>query len=220
MVPTNELLKYVIAELSERGYDTTKTALVKFLYLADVEALRMGEPRISNLKWVYYKYGPYAFEIEEALRQVAGRDIDELAKLSTLGRPYYLYRSGGHQEEPRIPPEQRGIVNSVLDRWGAESLDRILNYVYFETEPMQDAQWGQPLNLDLVQRRERPMNLADFLASRVTPQDAEQLAQLKREFWSKALARQKEHVEPSPRPRYDDVLLTGLKATDENDKWS
>jgi hypothetical protein len=217
MASTTDLLKYVIAELSERGFDVTKTALVKLLYLADVEAVRRGRPRVSSLQWICFKYGPYAFEIEDTLRQISGKDIDELAGLSTLGRAYRVYRSPDHEETPRVSPEERAIINVVLDRWGGEDLNKILNYVYFETEPMLEAKWRQPLNFDSVRPRKHPVSLADYLAQRADPADVQRLSELKREFWARARARDRELVEPIPSPRYDDVFLAGIRATDESD---
>lgn len=215
MVSTTELLRYIIGELSERRLDVTKTALVKLLYLADVEAVRHRRPRISTLNWISYRYGPYAFEIQDALREVAGKDIDELARISALGRAYSLYRGPAREETPGVGPEERGIINKVLERWAGEELNRILNYVYFETEPMLDAEWEKPLNFDLIRPWEIPVSLADYLASRVDRPQAERLAQLKKEFLAKARTGEADLVEPSAKPRYDEIFVQGLKATIE-----
>jgi hypothetical protein len=61
------------------------------------------------------------------------------------------------------------------------------------------------------------VSLAEYLAQRVGPADAQRLSQLKSEFWGKARARSVERVEPTPSPRYDEVLLAGIRATDEAD---
>jgi hypothetical protein len=215
MASTKELIKYIVGELSDRGLDFTKTTLVKLIYIADIEALRSGLPRISNLRWIFYKYGPYAFDFDEALRDLTGTDIDELAGFSTLGRPFFAYRRSPREEPARIPVEAKAVINRVLDRWGGESLNKILNYVYFETEPMQEAEWGKPLNLDMVRRRETLVRLADLLATKASPERAEHLRRLKEEFWSRAPAPPDDFVEPLPAPRYDEVFFEGLRATDE-----
>jgi len=215
MTSTRELIKYLVGELSERGFDVTKTALVKFLYLADIEALRRGLPRISDLEWIFYKYGPYAFEIDEALRDLTGTDIDELTGISS-GRAFFVYRRSPYEEPAQIPVEAKAILSSVLDRWGGESLNKILNYVYFETEPMQEAEWRKPLNLDTVHRGEKVVSLSDFLMGKVGSEKAERLRSLRQEFWTKAHAENRNFVRPSPDPRYDEVFFEGLRATDED----
>jgi hypothetical protein len=215
MTPTAELFTYIVGELRERGLNATKTALVKLLYLADVEAARMGLPRITSLEWILYRYGPYAFEIDEAIREIEGRNIEELTGISALGKTYKRYRPTEAEPALQISPEDRGILLRVLDRWAGESLDAILDYVYFETEPMRDAEWLKPLNFDSVKRRHPPVRLADWLASKASREDVQRLGELKRTFWEKARASASQAVDPSPPPRFDNVYEEGIKASDE-----
>jgi hypothetical protein len=216
MVPTTELITYIVSELRERGLNVTKTALVKFLYLADVESVRMGMPRITSLSWVLYRYGPYAFEIDDAISHIEGQGIDELTGISALGRFYKGYRPSG-TEAPQIPPEDRGILLRVLDRWGGESLDAILDYVYFETEPMREAEWMKLLDFGSVKQRYAPVRLPEWLARKASREDAERLAGLKRALWEKVRKRSMIAVEASPPPRFDSVYLEGMKASDEQE---
>jgi hypothetical protein len=214
---TTDLLTYIVSELSERGFDVTKTALVKLLYLADLEALRLGVGRLSSVRWIFFKYGPYSFEIEDALRQISGREIDEMAGISSLGKVYYRYRSSGHDVEWKLTPEERGIVNRVIDRWGGESLARILSYVYFETEPMAEADWGRPLSFNSVERRADRISFRDYLASRMDPQEVRRLAELKERFWAKESEPKKDLVRPEPEPRYDETFLEGIGLADSEE---
>ena len=218
MADTADILKYIVGELSERGFDTTKTALVKLLYLADVEAVRRGFERLSPVRWIYYKYGPYAFEVEETLRKIVGREVDETVRLSSLGKAYYLYRTLRYEIESRLSPEERAIVNQVLDRWGGESLARILNYVYFDTEPMAEAEWGEPLNLNVVERRTERVSLRHYLAARMDPEEVRRLADLKERFWTKAGAGRRDLVRPQPEPRYDETFLDGIELADQEER--
>ncbi len=217
MVSTKELIRYVVGELSDRRFNVTKTGLVKLLYLVDVESLRLGLPRVSEVKWVFYNYGPYAHEIDEALRSLSGTEVDETSGISSLGRSFYGYRARPVEELSRIPLEARGVIKDVLDKWGGEDLNKLLNYVYFETEPMLNADWGKPLDLDLVQPRQEQGALADYLARKVSREEAEQLARLKREFWARAADRRKRLTKPALAPRYDDVFREGLRVTEENE---
>ncbi len=218
MATTAEIVQYMINELAERGVRPLKTALVKFVYLADVEAIREGLPRLTNVEWIFYKYGPYSAELDNAIRQIAGRSIDELSGVSAAGKPYLTYHGPGHAEEFKLSPQQRGIINIVLNRWAGETLPSILNYAYFETEPMQDAKWGQPLDFGFIHRREVVQTLADYLSGRVDAGKIAQLSRLKKEFWARARSEETRLVEPSPRPRYDEVLAQGLRVTDGTPK--
>lgn len=214
MAKTLDLIRYLVGELSDRGFDVTKTGLVKLLYLSDVEAVRRGRPRVSSIEWVLYKYGPYAFEIEDALRQLAGREIDELAGISALGKAYKVYRATSPEDSVVIDPEEKAVVGSVLDRWGGESLEEILDYVYFETEPMLTAEWLKPLDFGLIRKREPLVSLADLLVQRGEKETAEKLADLKARFWARTHAQAQAAVVPTPAPRFDKVFLDGLRVVD------
>lgn len=97
------------------------------------------------------------------------------------------------------------------------SLVRLLNYVYFETEPMLEAQWRQPLDFSLVRPRSQPVSLAGLLSSRSIPERVRELTLAKKAFWDRAPERRARRIPPSPQARYDDVLLDGLRLADEVD---
>jgi len=44
-----------------------KTRLIKLLYLLDIENYKSYQRIFTELDWIFYKYGPYAFEIEKFL---------------------------------------------------------------------------------------------------------------------------------------------------------
>jgi hypothetical protein len=48
MATLKDLVGHVIREAQDRGFSLLKTRLVKFLYLADVETLRSGMPRVTE----------------------------------------------------------------------------------------------------------------------------------------------------------------------------
>ena len=46
-----------------------KTRLIKLAYLVEVEYYRLFGERISNTKWIYYKYGPYVDGYNKMLKR-------------------------------------------------------------------------------------------------------------------------------------------------------
>ena len=50
-------------------------------------------------------------------------------------------------------------VFSVVSDWGDADLNMLLSYVYFETEPMLEAQPGQLLDFSLIRPRPKPIHL-------------------------------------------------------------
>lgn len=215
MADTTELMKYLIAETEDRGLPLLKTALVKLLYLADIDSVRRGYPRISRVVWIFYKYGPYAFEIEDALREIAGREIDESDRVSTRGRRYQVYKTRD-STSARLSPEEKGVLNSVIDRWAGLSLEHLLNYVYFETEPMQVAVWEKPLDFGQIRpQRKVAGSLADTVGPRMSSDEIGRLSELKKAFWTAIRSEEDKRVEPTPPPRIDEVFLLGMRTSDE-----
>ena len=76
------LIAHVITELADLGVGFGKTKLVKLLYLIDVENYRRRGATISGLTWRFYHYGPYAFEIDTALKEL---DLDIPQELVSTG---------------------------------------------------------------------------------------------------------------------------------------
>ena len=54
-----------------------------------------------------------------------------------------------------VLPNRPYILLEVLKRWGTRTTGEILNYVYFQTEPMEAAIRNQPLDFSLI-ATERP----------------------------------------------------------------
>lgn len=167
-----KLTAFVIDKVREESGSLPKTKLVKLLYLIDVNAVRrLGRP-ITGIEWRYWHYGPYSPEIESAIGNVLGREANELEIITKDGRRILTYEPVEPQAiEQEFGLEERLVVYGTLKTWAVEELRSILNFVYFETEPMLEAEWGRRLDLSTVRREqdERKWDLR-ALVSRV-PQD-------------------------------------------------
>lgn len=150
------LLNYLILGVNERGGRPTRTQLVKLLYLVDVEHQRRAGRTSTNLEWVFYHYGPYAFEIEPILQGLP--DMEEEVFTSAKGCKGYTYRSeqdfadAESELHKHFSPLVKRVADRVLNEWALADLWELLDYVYFETEPMQDATRGRPLDFSKVVR--------------------------------------------------------------------
>ena len=104
----------------------------------------------------FHHYGPYSAELE--------RDINDNAFLHVFGDRHsgYGFSPSSQWEEiraafnARFDPAVRRVADGVVNQWSLEGLETILEYVYFETEPMQDARRGEPLDFSRIQPEDRP----------------------------------------------------------------
>ena len=117
------------------------TRLVKLLYLADLEWRRThdGEP-IANLTWKFLHFGPYANELADLL---GGPEL-EVTELEQ-GKEARRFTFGKETEKSGLPSEIVGLLNQLVKKWGDVQLNKLLDYVYFDTEPMENARY-EPLD--------------------------------------------------------------------------
>jgi hypothetical protein len=147
-----DLIKYIVSLVEDEGGTLGVTRLVKLLYLIDVEYYRRHRKLLSDLEWIFYYYGPYALEIPDMLRGL-DLEIPQEEKIIGDGRSLHQLKSD-HPLETDIgtllPAPDVLLIDRVVKRWAIEDLNKLLSYVYFDTEPMEDVSLGKPLNFDRI----------------------------------------------------------------------
>ena len=156
MADLKPLIAYLTDQVREQGGTPNKTALVKLVYLVDVECWRKLGKSATGLEWRFHHYGPYSVELE--------RNINDNAFLHISGnrRSGYGFSISSEWRDihaafnAHFEPTVRRIANGVVMQWGLEDLETLLEYVYFETEPMQEARRGETLDFSKIQIEQRP----------------------------------------------------------------
>jgi hypothetical protein len=142
------IIKQIITSSKEQEIPIpAKTRLIKLLYLIEIEFYRLSQKRLTDLRWQFYHYGPYASEIEQVL---GSPDIEELPFSLRDGRQGSRYDFVDDENTCNVPSEIRRIVDHTVKAWGETDLNKLLDYVYFETEPMIHAKRGEFLNFTKV----------------------------------------------------------------------
>ena len=136
MPDLDPLVDYIIDQVRNEQGSTHigNTNLVKLIYLVDVLHYRRYGERVTDLPWRYYHYGPYANEVQE------------LVERKTLPANYWT--SGAFPQA--FDSSVRRTVDDVINRWGLLGLNELLDYVYFETEPMENVKRGDILDFGKV----------------------------------------------------------------------
>jgi hypothetical protein len=124
-------------------YPPAVTRLVKLIYLADIEWRRRhsGEP-LADLSWKFLHYGPYAIELAEPLGD-PDMEVTDIAGRGQARRFNFDEESLAQRE---VPEELSRIIAPLIERWGAADLNELLDYVYFDTAPMESAKRGDLLD--------------------------------------------------------------------------
>ena len=193
-----------------------KTKLVKLLYLIDVENYLRRGATISGLEWRFYHYGPYAFEIDAALKEL-DLDIPQESVTTETGHRAIVFRSnyGLHARlgEYVSSTSELRLVDRVIRDWGKVELYPLLNHVYFFTEPMKHAKRGEILDFSTIQRNQvRPTS------NRGVPVPSDILAEYKSRFQEAKAKRVRRPLLPAP--RFDRVYQEGLeRMIEEEDSY-
>lgn len=159
--------KYITADITEallyeakligvRSF--TRTALTKYLYLVDYWMAKENNGKtFIGVEWRFHHYGPYS----EALAS----DIDFLPTLPFINKvdvsredkDFTLYSLGEYSRNKTL--EAVGITSNVKDRLlqavkaFAGDLNGLLNFVYFETEPMIGISPGDVLSFENLRKQ-------------------------------------------------------------------
>lgn len=151
MVPIKSILLQILKEARERNLSIGKTQLIKLLYLTEVEYYREKAKRLTDLDWVFYYYGPYAYELESIL------DAQEFERRSiqiASDREFIKFQVSENSKKygEYTNTAVSVLVKKIIGTWGHYSLRELLDYIYFETEPMEGVSRSEPLQFEKIER--------------------------------------------------------------------
>lgn len=211
----NSLITHIVAELADMGIGFGKTKLVKLIYLADVEYYRARRKTLTGAEWIFYHYGPYSFEIDDALAELAF-DIPQESVQTAGGRAAIVFKTAGHIKSrlgEHVQISELRLVNRVIGDWGETELNPLLNHVYFYTEPMKDAARGETLDFSKIPRCPRRARAAGSGMSE------DRLNEYRKRFREAKAARAELRRPLDPPPRFDRVYREALARMNEDERY-
>ena len=210
-MPTDlaRLAQAVATRVKDQGGSLTKTKLLKYFYLFDIAAYRRTGTTLTGLPWIFYKFGPWAADFETAYDRWQGVSIDVR---SAGDAQIVLARERLDLERVVDDVGLQMDFGTIVDEWASAPLGQMLNHVYFDTEPMENAEREQRLDFSKVRRDvERPVRR--FPAREIDPKVAraarERIEAAKR-------ARASTTVPLVPEPVYDEAYWQARAASDDD----
>jgi hypothetical protein len=168
---------------SDRGGRLTKIRLVKFLYLLDVYSAQALKTTCTNWPWAFVHYGPYCRESTDAIDRAAqaGFLYAQAYESKYSDEDYRLYGPGAKITEAdvdqvmgRLPVHVSARMTSAVKRWYDDTYG-LLNYVYFNTGPMEHARPDERLSFE----REAMPDFAALRPVELVPLSAKKKAALR-----------------------------------------
>lgn len=212
------LIHAIVWYASRRGEKLTTLRLVKFLYLADLYHARFSKGEtLTGWPWAFVYFGPWCKEVNEAIEKSAKKGLifaQEYPSKYDDDKDYRLFSTESTDEEPKIidalPTYVWSKLQWAIQKW-ADDWHGLLDYVYFETEPMIEAKPGALLDFSKSQMPE--------VAKKI---DIKKIPQTKLKEAKKALARLEEKYKDGlstkpPQGPTDTVFQEFVSKLDEGD---
>lgn len=165
-INSEDLVRLIVWYASRRGEKLTTLRLVKFLYLADLYHARVSKgTTLTGWPWAFVHFGPYCQEAKSAIDRAGKSDsfqVNEQPSKYDDEKDYRLFWMEDVDEEPEVISRLNISVWSKLQwaiqRWADDS-SGLLDYIYFETEPMIDAKPGEILDFGKARMPEPPKKI-------------------------------------------------------------
>lgn len=148
-----DLVQAIVWYASNRGEKLTTLRLVKFLYLADLYNARVSNGKtLTNWPWAFVHFGPWCKQVNEAIDNAAKDGLilaQEYPSKYDDAKDYRLFWVEDTEDEPKIidalPTYVWSRLQWAIQKWADDS-SGLLDYVYFETEPMLETKPGALLD--------------------------------------------------------------------------
>ncbi|MBV9762096.1 MAG: DUF4065 domain-containing protein [Acidobacteriaceae bacterium] len=210
----SNLMTAIVTWVTDHDSWVTKTKLLKLLYLFDVEYYRRNGRTFTEFKWKFFHLGPWASEYDPALTGLLAHEIlsEQRSNDSEYDTAFYrpLERLETRCAFQNVRDES--ILLEVLNRWGRRTTGEILNYVYFQTEPMEMGIRNEPLEFSTI-RRERPPAYSRASSGKSASDIRNLRAKFARQQLAKKVAKQDPPFTFTP-PNYDDEYFEAMAHLD------
>ena len=112
--------------------------------------------------------------------------------------------------------EEEAIVQTIIRQWALEHLNVMLNYVYFETEPMEDAVRYSPLDFSKIDQGFKPTRKKTLPKPSVDPKKLERLRTKIKE--ASKLEKTADDFPFTP-PNYDEIFFEAVEQLNEDQTY-
>ena len=149
-------VEWAVWYAEQLGSNLTPIRIVKFLYLLDLYHARLSAGKtLSGWTWRFVHYGPFCGEALDAISSAesAGLIASQVfaSKFDKDGRFYQHSTDDAPEEIPDLLPAYVcSEIKHAVKLWSDDTYG-LLNYVYFNTEPMISALPSQTLDFSLAE---------------------------------------------------------------------
>lgn len=213
-----QLILAIIQEARNSGVaPLLKTALVKYLYLLDVYVAEERQEKTQTFwEWQFLHYGPFSvYAIKDIETLTLQKKISETHAASSPenDKDFVLYNIADYQKTPSlvdlgIPGSAQIKIQGDMKRYGRD-LTKLLDYVYFKTDPMRNAKPGELLNFAACIKK-NPEDYRAVQMKKISSHAIKKTRNKLRELIE--IRKQKTEIVHGP---YDNIYYSGLETLNE-----
>ena len=150
---STQLILYIAKFATDRSHCLNKTTLIKYVYLMDVAYYRRHRRTLSNYPWRFYKFGPWSESFNQDLERL--KESDKLwgytKNEENFTEEVIQLKKNLEAESDQPPPEISALLKQTIAPHLGGILADLLNFVYFETEPMMGARRDENLDFNKIE---------------------------------------------------------------------
>jgi Protein of unknown function (DUF4065) len=211
-----DLVLSVLTRIKELDASVSKTKLLKLLYLADIEHFRATGDTLTGFDWIFYWYGPWSSDYD--------RLLDQMEAEAVLARTQWS--AGGLDGERLSAVEPRDLakiiadtneyfrIRRLVDTFSDLATSNLLDFVYFDTEPMAGAEKGKRLDFSKISRHAPPFYRRS--ASGASSGRIRELQSRFREVKERISQESDANTRHFRSPSYDEHYWTAMEAFDKS----
>ena len=214
-ITPEKLIQYITWYATEQGEILAPIRLIKFLYLADLfYARKFNGETLTKWPWRFVHYGPFCGEALQAIENAKNNGLIEAIPYESKfdDEDHFLYKCRLEKDHPlheMLPISITAPLENAIKRWGGDTY-QLLDYVYFETEPMEEVRFKGLLDFNKA-KKNQIINSIEMkpLTRKKVATAKEAIRKLKENFLTSS---EKSNVVS---PIYDDIYYTALEIMDE-----
>jgi hypothetical protein len=211
------LIKAICTRVEEIGGLLNKTKLLKIIYLIDVEYYKIHKEKYTGFNWIFFEYGPWAYEYNSVFDFMQSSPDFEIDKTACPYEAVSIACPSEKVDFADIFPSsfEAMAYRNIVNRWSLESLNQLLNYVYFYTEPMAHAIKFDKLDFSKIHKLEP---IPDFTLEKGNVEQNE-IKELRKRLAEGLNEAKKAQIDLAVTPQYDDVFWSDMLKMDFDDEY-
>lgn len=212
---TENALLAILSSAKEAGVNSlSRTELIKYLYLLDVYVAEdTSGTKWTDVSWKFFHYGPYSTDVMHSIDYLVSKSWVKEESKQIDNKDFFLYEleSRGDLNISKIPNAAMSRLIQAIKTFRS-NLSKLLNFVYFKTEPMMLAIPGDTLDFSSC----RKFELGSVKPIPMKPLNQSKVNELREKRQQKLSKKQDQLSKLSFKGRYDEIYLQAMSTEDDH----